>query len=123
MPRILIIDDEPAIRDLLVEVFRDAGFEVAWAESGIDGVRLCGEQKPDLVVTDMLMPGKDGVETILELRRSAPGLPVIAISGGSARSPIDLLAMARRFGAVRVYRKPFDPFQLLADAKTVLSAA
>ena len=123
MPYILIIDDERSIRELLSDVFSGAGFDVGVAESGVQGVRMVAARRPDLVVTDILMPDKEGLETILELRRSAPDLPIFAMSGGSLGGPIDVLGMARRFGALRVYPKPFDPFDMLQAVQAQLGAA
>ena len=123
MPHILIIDDERPIRELLSEIFSDAGFEVEVAESGTQGLRSIASRRPDLVVTDILMPDKEGIETILELKRLAPGLPIFAMSGGSLWANVDVLMMARRLGASRTYRKPFDPFEMLADARAALNAA
>jgi DNA-binding response OmpR family regulator len=117
---VLIIDDEPPIRELLREVFSGAGFEVGLAETGTRGLNSVAARAPDLVVTDILMPEKEGLETILELRRTSPGIPIIAMSGGSPRMPFDVLETARRFGAARVFPKPFDPFELVAAARELL---
>lgn len=123
MSYILVIDDERSIRELLADVFSSAGHEVAVAETGTDGVRSAEKRLPDLVVTDILMPDKEGIETILDLRRLAPTLPIIAMSGGTVRGKIDVLGMARRFGAVRTYAKPFDPFEMLAEIEAALDSA
>jgi DNA-binding NtrC family response regulator len=123
MAYILIIDDERSIRELLSDVFAGAGFDVDVAETGLQGIRMVAARRPDLVVTDILMPDKEGLETILELKRSSPDLPIFAMSGGSLGGPIDVLGMARRFGAIRVYAKPFDPFEMLQAAQTQLGAA
>jgi CheY-like chemotaxis protein len=80
-------------------------------------------RKPDLVVTDILMPDKEGLETILDLKRASPDLPIFAMSGGSLNGPIDVLGMARRFGAIQVYSKPFDPFEMLQAIQAQLGAA
>lgn len=120
MPTVLVIDDERPIRALLREVLAEQGYDVTEAEDGVKGVRRAREQRPDLVITDILMPDKDGLETILELRAAAPHLPVIAISGGSTRVPMDVLAAARRFGARRVFSKPFDPLAVVAAVKELL---
>jgi DNA-binding response OmpR family regulator len=120
---ILVIDDEHPIREMLREVFTSAGFEVDVAETGADGLSSVARRRPDLVVTDILMPDKEGIETILELRQKLPGLPIIAMSGGSLRGSMDVLGMARKFGAVRTYQKPFDPFEMLAAVEDVLRAA
>ena len=123
MPYILVIDDEPSIRELLSDVFSSAGFDVGVAESGLQGIRMVAARKPDLVVTDILMPDKEGLETILELKRALPDLPIFAMSGGSLGGPIDVLGMARQFGAMRVYPKPFDPFDMLQAIQAQLGAA
>ena len=123
MSHILIIDDERSIRELLSDVFSGAGFDVDVAETGVQGIRKIIARRPDLVVTDILMPDKEGLETILELKRMAPDLPIFAMSGGSLGGPIDILAMARRFGAIRVYPKPFDPFEMLQAAQAQLGVA
>lgn len=122
MPYVLIVDDERPIRELLAVVFEGAGFEVAVAETGVEGLRSIAARRPDLLVTDILMPEKEGIETILELRIKDPTLPIFAMSGGSQRTGIDVLAMASRLGAIRTYAKPFDPFELLEAARQVLAA-
>jgi CheY-like chemotaxis protein len=122
MSYILVIDDESSIRELLSDVFSGAGYEVGVAESGLQGIRMVSARKPDLVVTDILMPDKEGLETILELKRASPDLPIFAMSGGSLGGPIDVLGMARRFGAIRVYAKPFDPFDMLQAVQDHLGA-
>jgi len=123
VPYVLIVDDERPIRELLAEVFEGAGFDVAVAETGAQGLRSIAARRPDLLVTDILMPDKEGIETILELRIKDPALPIIAMSGGSQRTGIDVLAMASRLGAIRTYAKPFDPFELLDAAREILANA
>jgi CheY-like chemotaxis protein len=120
VPHVLIIDDEGPIRRLLREVLEDAGYEVSEAETGVEGLESVARRTPDLVITDILMPDKEGLETILDLRRSTPDLPIIAISAGGARLSLDVLTVAQRFGARRAFRKPFDPFELLAAVQEVL---
>lgn len=121
MAYLLIIDDEKPIRELLEEVFTSEGFEVGLAETGARGLGSAAARAPELVITDILMPEKEGLETILELRRSFPTLPIIAISGGSPRMSFDVLDAARRFGAARTFTKPFDPFDLVATVRELLS--
>ena len=120
MPHILIIDDERPIGELLTEVSAGAGFEVAVAETGVQGRRSIAARRPDLVVTDIPMPDKEDLETMLKLQRTPADVPIVAMSGGSLRGKIDLLSIAKRFGALRVYHKPFDPFQMLTDVQAVL---
>ena len=84
--RILVIDDEPSALDVLRRILEGEGYEVQVAANGLDGVALFRQQPCDLVITDMVMPVKDGLQTILELREEAPDLPIIAISGGGVIS-------------------------------------
>ena len=108
MSRILVIDDEPQIRTLLREALEIAGHQVLEAGNGKEGLRAYQAQPADLVITDILMPEKEGLECILELRRIDPGVRVFAISGGSRFVQKDVLDLARRFGARRTFWKPFD---------------
>jgi CheY-like chemotaxis protein len=78
MRRILVIDDDDLVRDILAE----AGYEVASAKDGGGGIESYRKQRPDLIVTDIIMPDQDGISAIVELRRLAPNIPIIAISGG-----------------------------------------
>jgi DNA-binding response OmpR family regulator len=115
--RILVVDDEPAIRTLLNDVFTAAGFEVVEAANGRLGIQAHLANPADLVITDLLMPQQEGIETITELSRRAPGLPIIAISGAYTGPE---LKMAARLGASAVFAKPFDPEQLVAAAHGLL---
>src|SRR5688572_234064 len=82
MQRILVIDDDEQVRALLYEILDRAGFKVVEATNGVEGLKLYRAQPADLVITDLIMPEKEGVETILELRREFPDVRVVAISGG-----------------------------------------
>ncbi len=110
--RILLVDDDAAVRDSIAMVLASAGFEVDQAEQGVTGMRLLRAHEPDLVITDILMPEKEGIETIREIRSVLPRTPIIAISG-SAEPRVDYLKMAQSFGANAVLSKPFDPAVLL----------
>jgi CheY-like chemotaxis protein len=114
MTRILVIEDEPSVRHGLVRVLANAGYDVADTASGADGLRLWRERGADLVLTDILMPDTNGIEVILELQRSAPDLPVIAMSAGERTTDFALLAEAKVLGAVSLLRKPFSRDELLA---------
>ena len=82
MARILIIDDEDDLRATLRQMLEQDGHEVSEAANGAHGLELYEKDSPDLIITDVIMPKKEGVETIIALHRSAPNLPIIAISGG-----------------------------------------
>lgn len=113
MARILIIDDEDELRSMLRRMLEQAGHEVTEAVNGAEGIELYERDRPDLIITDIIMPEKEGVETIIALRRADPNLPIIAISGGGRLEATDFLTMARKLGARRTLAKPFRRDQLL----------
>jgi DNA-binding response OmpR family regulator len=106
--RILVIDDEPTTLDLLRRVLELNGYDVSTAKNGQEGVELFQQQPSDLVITDMVMPIKDGLQTILDLRSDVPELPVIAISGGGTISKERYLAIAAYLDKVVTIAKPFS---------------
>ena len=110
---ILIIDDEPMIRHLATRVLHRAGFRTLSAANGIQGVACFRRERPALVITDLIMPEREGIETIRLIRREGANVPIIAISGGTLTGTADFLAMARELGATAILRKPFEPIELL----------
>ena len=120
MARILLIDDDGPLRTVLAEALTAAGQEVFQAEDGRQGVEVFRAALPDVVVTDLIMPGKEGIETIAELRKDFPDLPIIAISGGAPNSKL-YLDLAQRLGARRVIAKPFYVQELLRAIEEVLT--
>lgn len=107
MAKILLVDDDPGVRASLADVLNERGYEVAEATDGNDGLRALGREAFDLVVLDILMPGREGIETIREIRKKWAALPVLAISGGSTYGWCDFLQMASDFGASDTMAKPF----------------
>jgi len=120
MSKILVVDDDRQIRAMLRQALESAGFEVVEASDGQEGVRSFQTASADLVITDILMPEKEGLALIQELRRLDPAVQIIAISGGSRHLPLDLLDIASRLGARRVFWKPFDLVQLVASVREAL---
>jgi DNA-binding response OmpR family regulator len=120
MSRILIVDDEPGIRRSLRAVLARAGYDVHEAADGLEGQRLSRELDPDLVITDIQMPGANGIETIAALRAWAPHLPIIAISGGDQTARLGVLSSAGLMGAVTTLRKPFGVTEVLAAVAAAL---
>lgn len=108
MSRILVIEDDTKIRKMLRKMLERAGYEVNEASDGLEGLKLYREEPADLVITDIIMPRKEGLETIMDLRREFPEVKIIAISGGGRLSPQPYLEVAEGFGAMRVFSKPFD---------------
>lgn len=113
MARILVIDDQELVREAILVALEGAGHEVAEAENGQEGITLQKEQPFNLVITDIVMPVKEGVETIQELRRDFDGLKIIAISGGGRSKSDNYLEVAGRLGADKVLPKPFTNAELL----------
>jgi CheY-like chemotaxis protein len=113
MARILIVDDDDSGRFMLTEALLDAGFEVLEAQNGKEALEVQALQNADLLITDLLMPEKEGLETIREFRKKYPGLPIIAMSGGGFIEADGYLEMAKRVGASSVLKKPFTATDLL----------
>jgi DNA-binding response OmpR family regulator len=120
-PRILIIDDEVQIREMLGQMLSREGYQVVYAEDGKVGMNVCREQDIDLIITDIIMPEKDGIEMILELRHDFPDLKVIAISGGGRLGPDGYLEMAQKLGAHKTFFKPFNRREILDAVQELLS--
>ena len=111
--RILIIDDDNEVRSLLSRTLSQAGFEVFTVASGEEGTRLCRQQSMDLVIVDMIMPEKDGLETLMEIRRGSPKCRILAMSGAPRTSVMDPLSVALKLGAVASLAKPYTPHEFL----------
>lgn len=123
MARVLVIDDSPTVREMVRTTLEAEGYEILQAVDGRAGLEVQRILPCDVVITDLIMPEKEGLETILELRRTWPGLAIIAVSGGSAvLDKEDLLRTARSFGAARTLSKPFTPRQLLDHVAAAIEA-
>lgn len=121
MNRVIVIDDDTELRAALAERLRDAGFEVSEATDGAAGLSLHRDHPADVVVTDIFMPGQEGMETVHELRSTYPDLKIIAISGGYARrGQYDFVPAARAIGADRCLRKPFETADLVGTIRELL---
>lgn len=120
MPRILLIDDDPDLRAMLSEMLTREGYEVASAPDGNVGTVLFRQNPADLIVTDMVMPEKDGMETIMELRHDYPDVKIVALSGGGKIGPYSYLVLAKRFGAERAFTKPVKMAPFLAAIRELL---
>lgn len=123
MSLILVIDDEQLVADAIATVLKRAGHQVTLASNGEAGLVKFKAESPDLVITDIVMPGKEGIETIRDLRSQAPKLPIIAMSGGGMRGNFDFLSMARKLGASEVLGKPFSNDELIALVTRLLEPA
>ena len=120
LARVLLIDDDPLVLGMLEKLFTRAGYEVAAAADGEDALRLQKENPADVVICDILMPKKEGFETITELRESYPDIKIVAISGGGRNEPQGYLKFAMSFGADRALTKPMDVNALLDIVRELL---
>ena len=117
--RVLIIDDDQFFLARLGQKFTREGYEVDLAEDGAVGLEHFWSQRPDLVITDLVMPNREGTETIQALRAIAPDLPIIAMSAG-VKGSLECLRVARLLGARAVFPKPFDIAALLEEVQDLL---
>ncbi len=120
MTRILVIDDDVLIRKLVAKTLARAGYEVAVAADGHEAERIYRSEPADMIITDLFMPEKEGMEIIRELRHDFPEVKIIAISGAGSLGTVDYLEMARMIGAGRTLAKPFAPEDLLATVVELL---
>lgn len=115
MENILIIDDDDQLRDVLKILLARAGYNVLEAPNGNIGLQLMHSENVGLVITDLYMPEKEGLETIAELRKDFPQTKIIVISGGYKGSVAGHLTLAKELGADRVFEKPFNMDEILAS--------
>jgi len=115
--RILVIDDEPSVLAAIEQALKPTGHQVILAAEAAAGLQRHRAEPVDLIITDLYMPDQDGIETIVQLRRSDPQVPIIAMSG-NAKS--DMLTVAKKLGAVAALEKPFAIDQLLKVAEKAL---
>lgn len=119
MARILVIEDDELLRKVLVKTLTQAGHSVVQAADGAQGLDMFQANPIDLVITDLIMPVREGVETIMALKRKIPELPVIAMSGGVSNAQL-YLDIASKVGADKILPKPFTSDQLLGAIAEVL---
>jgi len=120
MARILVIDDNESLRETVREILTEAGYEVVEASDGREGIALCQAHPIDLLLTDLLMPGQEGLETTRELRRMEACPKIIAMSGGGQTGRLEFLDVARVLGADRTLHKPVRARDLLRAIRELL---
>jgi len=114
------MDDDELLREALRVVLEGAGYEVIEAPDGAAGLRLQREQAADLVLVDIFMPERDGLEVIRALRAEIPQPKIVAMSGGGRTGQIEVLRAAAALGAARILRKPFQPRELVTAVHELL---
>jgi CheY-like chemotaxis protein len=122
MASVLVIDDEPVTRTVVRAILESVGHTVSEADNGHTGLVMFYANSPDLVITDILMPGKDGIETIRELRATNPEAKIIALSGDVRFDGPGILTAAHLLGADEVLEKPFRDDELVRIVEKTLAA-
>jgi CheY-like chemotaxis protein len=117
MSRILLVDDDDTLRDVMREGLKLAGYTVLEAANGTQAVRIASAQPFDLLLTDIIMPDKEGFETIAEIRDKFPDKPIVAMSGGGHVGAGDYLEIAQKLGAKVTLEKPFPIRRLIEVLK------
>ena len=120
MARILIIDDEPQIRSMLTLMLEREGYEVVEAPDGVDGIKIYRQNPADLIITDLIMPNKDGIGMIIDLKKEFPNVKIIAMSGGGLNKPDGYLKGAKKLGAACTLTKPIDREKMLEAVREIL---
>lgn len=120
MAKVLIIDDDPGFRRMIRMIITRMHHAVVEAADGDQGVALFRTERPDLVICDIVMPNKEGIQTILEIRAEAPDALIIAMSGGGVSVGTGYLSAALKLGANQVITKPFRPAELTAMVAQLL---
>ena len=118
--RVLVIDDDAQIRRLLAKSLGRAGLIVVLAENGDEATDVMRRERADLIITDIVMPDKNGIEIILEMKHAYPDTRILAISGGGNSGSEDQLQYARRLGADEILMKPLDLGELLNKVRRIL---
>jgi CheY-like chemotaxis protein len=121
-PRVLVADDDAMARLGYRALLENAGYPVLMAEDGDEATRLIEKGGVDILMLDILMPRKEGLETLLEVKRRFPDMPVVVMSAGGTRGSFDFLTLATRLGADRTLSKPFRPQELVALLQDLMQA-
>lgn len=120
MARILVIDDQEPIRRIVRRALEQAGHEVEDAGDGGPGLEMLARHPADVVISDIFMPGQDGIQTLRAIRKQFPAVKVIVISGGDSTGMLDLRRDAELLGAVKSLQKPFTAREIVDLVNSVL---
>ena len=122
MTKILVVEDDVSFRNVLVQMLKNSGYFVQQAGDGDQALEICCEFDPDIVITDIIMPNKEGLETIQDLMAIKPGIKIIAMSGGGKYGPYSYLPLALKLGAKAVLEKPFMRNEMIEVIENVLNS-
>ncbi len=115
--KVLLTDDDDMVREMLADALTTAGLQVVEACNGVECLAELSKQPVDVIVIDIIMPEKEGIETIMEIRKTHPQQKIIAISGGGRIRNDDFLLLAQKIGADATFRKPFDPAMIVSQIR------
>lgn len=118
--KILVIDDNQLLRETICDFLRVSGYEAFQAKDGAQAIPVLEKEQPILVITDILMPEKEGFSTIIDIHKNFAGTKIIAMSGGGLFSRADLLTSAKNLGADVAMEKPFDFDDLVLNVEKLL---
>ena len=121
-PLICVIDDDESVRQTVGRILKSAGYAVVDAKDGEAGLRAVERSKSAMIITDIVMPNREGIETIREAKQRFPAIPIIAISGGGRLGPDGFLDLALKLGADDCLAKPFRPAELLDKVRRLLNS-
>ena len=121
MQKILVVDDDDLIRDLIYEILEPQGFNIILAENGNRAIEILSKESVDLIITDIIMPDKEGIETIIDIKKKLPNAKIIAMSGGGQLNANSYLSIAQKLGVSATISKPFDPVKFLNTVQNILN--
>ncbi len=122
MAKILVVDDESSVRDMVAAMIEPAGYDVLLASNGVEAIAACRGGTVNLIITDIVMPEKNGIDLIMEAKKEFPEIPVIAVSGGGGiEGRYDYLEIAKLVGAKNILKKPFSMEDLRSMVKNTLN--
>ncbi len=123
MATVLIVDDEEMLRGMLRQALKKDGYDILEASNGNEALELSNTHEIDLLITDLVMPGKNGLDLIMELKKGQHNMPIIAISGGGGiDTNYDYLSVARLIGATSIFSKPIDLGQFRNTVSNLLKS-
>jgi len=120
MKKILVVDDDDLIRDLIYEILEPNGYQILLADNGNKALEILDREEVDLIITDIIMPDKEGIETIIDIKKKLPRAKIIAMSGGGQLDANSYLSIAKKLGVKATITKPFDPAKLIRTIEEVL---
>jgi DNA-binding response OmpR family regulator len=118
--KVCVIDDDELVRHMVTALLKGEGLGVVEASDGDVAMALLGDEPPSLIITDIMMPNRDGIEIVRDAKRRFPNTPILVMSGSSVAGDVDYLQLARKLGADALIKKPFDHGAFLERVNALL---